>query len=121
MEFYYHDVDKDVLILSADGGLSADTAEQFVEELDQFIQLGIRKLIVDCTRLTYVSSSGVGILVSLHKRLAKRGGDVKLAAVAGVVAKIIRLTGLEKIFHIYPTVQDACQAFRDQERDKTSD
>ena len=115
MEFYYHDVERDVLILSADGGLCSDTARQFVDELDRFVELGARKLIVDCTRVTYVSSYGIGILVTLHKRLRKNDGDVKLASVPGVVAKVVRMTALERLLQIYPTVQDACQAFREQE------
>ena len=56
MEFYYHDVDDDVLILNADGGLAAFTRDQFVGELEKAIDAGCRKLIVDCKRLTYISS-----------------------------------------------------------------
>jgi len=117
MEFYYHDVDKGVLILSADGGLCADTAEQFVDELSQFIDLGMRKLIVDCTRLTYLSSYGIGILVRLHKRLAQKGGNVKLAAVPGVVARVIQLVRLDQVLQIFPTVDEALSSFRADETD----
>ena len=112
MEFYYHDVDKDILILSADGGLIAATAEQFFGELEQFVQLGCRKLIVDCTRLTYISSYGLGVLVRLHKKLASRGGDVKLAAIAGAVPTLLSMVRLDRVFEIYPTVEEARQAFR---------
>ncbi len=111
MEFYYHDVDRDILILSADGGLVAETADQFVEELGRFVELGCRKLIVDCTRLTYISSHGLGVLVRLHKKLAVKGGDVKLAAVAGAVPRVLSLTRLSEIFQIFPTVEDARRAF----------
>jgi anti-anti-sigma factor len=115
MEFYYHGVDKEVLILSADGGLMAANAEQFVGELEKLVELGLRKLVVDCTRLTHISSYGVGILVSLHKTLARQGGDVKLASVPGLVARVIRLLRLESTFEIYPTVEAACSAFRSRE------
>ena len=47
MEIYYHSVDKDILILSADGGLNADNADWFVSELEKLVQAGIRKLIVE--------------------------------------------------------------------------
>jgi anti-sigma B factor antagonist len=112
MEFYYHDVDGDILILSADGGLIAATADQFVDELDQIIQCGCQKLIVDCTRLTYISSYGLGLLVRLHKKLAVRGGNVKLAAVEGAIPKLLSLTQLDRVFEIYPTVDEARRAFR---------
>ena len=75
MEFYYHSVDKDVLILSADGGLNADNADWFVSELETLVQSGIRKLIVDCKKLRFISSFGVGVLVKLSKKLAEKGVD----------------------------------------------
>ena len=114
MEFYYSDVEKDVLILSADGGLIADNADRFVDELDRFIQSGARKLVVDCQKLTYISSYGLGVLVRLHKKLAVKGGDVKLANVAGAIPKLIRMTRLDKTFEMYPDVPAALRAFNSQ-------
>jgi anti-anti-sigma factor len=115
MEFYYHDVDKDVLILNADGGLSAFNADQFVGELERFVELGCRKLIVDCKRLTYISSYGLGVLGRLHKKLAAKGGDVKLANVSGAVPRLLSITHIDRIFDIYPTLEEARLAFREQE------
>ena len=112
MEFYFSEVDEDVLILSADGGLVSLNADQFVDELDKYIQSGARKLIVDCRKLTFVSSYGLGVLVRLHKKLAKRGGDVKLAGVAGAIPKLLRMTRLDSMFQMYPDVDAALEAFR---------
>ena len=120
MEFYYHHVDKDVLILSADGGLLADNAHYFVGELEKYVELGIRKLIVDCTQLKKISSYGIGVLVTLNKRLAKQGGDVKLACVGGIVSKVIQLSGLGSTLQIYPTVDDALRAFTNESAEETS-
>jgi len=114
MEFYYHDVQKDVLILSADGGLVSQTADQFVEELQRFVDLGCRKLVVDCTRLTTISSYGMGVLVRLHKKLAQGGGDVKLAALQGTLANLLSMVRLDRVFEMYPTVEDALRAFETQ-------
>ena len=111
MEFYYDETDKEVLVLSVDGGLLSDNAHRFVSEIERFIELGVRKLIIDCTRLTRISSYGIGTLVRLHNRMAKKGGDVKLAAVSGFIGKVIRVTGLGVKLQIYPTVADARNAF----------
>jgi anti-sigma B factor antagonist len=112
MEFYYHGVDKDVLILSADGGLNAYNAEQFVSELETLVQSGARKLIVDCTKLNYVSSYGVAVLVRLHKKLASGGGDVRLAAVRSAIVDLLELAGLGRIFHVYQNVDEARASYR---------
>jgi anti-sigma B factor antagonist len=112
MELYFHDTDRDVLILSADGGIDSVSAEQLVSELETLVAAGARKLIVDGSRLGFISSYGIAVLVRLHKKLAKRGGDVKLAALESRVARLIALVGLERVFQIYPTVDDARNAFR---------
>lgn len=112
MEFYYHDVDGDVLILSADGGINAANSSQFVEELEKVINAGITKLIVDCAKIRYISSSGLGVLLRLHKRMCERGGDVRLAALDSAVVRILEMTRLNRVFHIYATLDDARAAFR---------
>lgn len=115
MEFVYHETDKDVLIVSADGGLDLSTAGQFQTELEQLIDAGLRKIIVDCSRLTFVSSYGLSVLVRLHGRLAKHGGDVKLAAVPGRLASLLSLTRLDTLFGLYEDVDRARLAFRPRE------
>lgn len=117
MEFYYKDVKRDVLILSADGGLNADNADEFVRELETLVESGIRKMIVDCTKLSYISSYGVSILVRLRSKLAKRGGDVMLASVSSSIVTLLEIADLDKIFGIYPNVDEALVAFNLEKRD----
>jgi len=112
MEFFYHELDKDILILSADGGLNADTADQFVHELESLVDAGVKKIIVDCGRLDYISSYGIGVLVRLHKKLAKHGGDVKVAAVKSMVLQAMRIMHMGEVFSIYPNVDQARLSFR---------
>ncbi len=115
MKFYYSDVDDDILIVNADGGLNSENADQFVNELGALIEGGQTKIVVDCSRLDYISSYGLGVLVRLHSKLAKRGGNVKLACVKGVIQKVLTLTRLNSLFEIYPDVSRACLMFRPKE------
>ncbi len=112
MEFYYDNVDSDVLVIKADGGLNAQTAEGFVEDLEKLVDAGLRKIIVDCSELDYISSFGLGVLIRLHGRLARHGGNVKIASVKGMIVEVMRLTKLNKLFEIYPDVSRARLAFR---------
>ncbi len=41
MEFYYDDIDEDVLIITADGGLNADTSEQFTLSIEKLVDAGL--------------------------------------------------------------------------------
>ncbi len=112
MEIYYDDVDSEVLVVKADGGLNAQTTEGFVEELEKLVKDGLRKIIVDCSSLDYISSYGLGVLVLLHSHLANHGGDVKIASVKGMIVEVMRMTKLNKLFEIYPDVSRARLAFR---------
>lgn len=111
MEFYYDTVDHDVLVIKADGGIDSHNADQFLEQLGALIDAGVAKIVVDCTALRYISSYGIGVLVRLHKKLAQRGGQVRLAAVDSAIFKVLRLVRLEHIFHSYPTVEEARRSF----------
>ena len=46
MEFFFHELDKSVLILSADGGLNAETAAEFIRQLESLIDGGVTQIIV---------------------------------------------------------------------------
>lgn len=119
MEFFYHGIDKDVLIISADGGLNVQTAPQFVGELEGLIDAGLRKIIVDCSRLDYISSYGLGVLARLQAKLRNRGGDVKLAGVKGMAASVLRATRLDRLFELYPDVDRARLMFRPPDSEAT--
>lgn len=114
MEFYYHGTDRDVMILSADGGLSAGNADLFVEELGQLVDSGLRKLIVDCTKLGFISSYGISVLLRIHFKMAKKGGDVKLASVQGKIFRLLEMSRLHTVFEIYPDKEAAAAAFAAQ-------
>ena len=112
MEFFFHELDKSLLILSADGGLNADTAAEFVAQLETLVDGGVKQIIVDCTRLDYISSYGIGVLVRLHNKLAKHGGDVKIAAPKSMVLQALTIMRMGRLFEIYPDVNQARLAFR---------
>lgn len=113
MELYYHEVERDVLILAADGGLNAANAADFVEQIGALIDAGVRKIIVDCSALNFISSLGMSALLRIHKRMKDRGGEVKIAGVDTLVAQALALVHLDRVFGLYEDVDRARLAFRD--------
>ncbi len=112
VEFYYDEMDRDLLVLKADGGLNSHNAEEFVGKLERLIEAGLRNIIVDCSGLDYISSFGIGVLIRLHKRLKSVGGDVKLAAIKSKLIQVLSIVRLDQILDIYPDVNRARLAFR---------
>jgi anti-sigma B factor antagonist len=112
MEFYWDEIDDDVLILAADGGLNASSADEFMGSIETLVDAGLRRIIIDCSRLNYISSYGLGVLIRLHGRLREHGGDVKIAAVRGIIPQALHATKLDTLFDIHPDVNRARLAFR---------
>jgi anti-sigma B factor antagonist len=112
MELYYDEIDDDILILAADGGLNGETAETLVGEIGTLVDAGLRRIIIDCSKLDYVSSYGLGMLVRLHGKMKQRGGDVKVCALHGLVPQVLQLTKLDRLFDIHPDVNRARLSFR---------
>jgi anti-anti-sigma factor len=111
-DFHYEKVgkDKDIVAVVLSGKLDENNCNYLLECVEDEILEGRKKLILDCGQLTFISSMGLGKLVQVHTRMKKRGGDVKLAAVQSVVAQVLSVVGLNRIFQIYSTVGDAIAA-----------
>ena len=104
--------DSDIVIIELTGSLETEQCDYFFSGVENRIREGDRKLILDCSNLDYISSMGLGTLLRTHARMKKQGGNVTLAAVHGVVADVLRVVRLEKIFHLYPTVEEAVASYQ---------
>lgn len=112
METYLDEIDDEILVLVADGGLDAHNARALAGKLDTLISAGIHDVIVDCSRLTFMSSSGIGTLLKLNRQLNARGGRVHLAGTTGAITQVIRLARLENVLGVHPDVGRAKHALR---------
>ena len=112
MEFIPHEIDQDVFVLLADGGINRENARQFTDDVEQMVCNGFSKLIIDCSRLDYISSTGLGTLLVLQRRMKQAGGDVKLCSVKGLVVQALQIIRLDRLFGIYPDLGQARLAFR---------
>jgi len=70
-----------------------------------------QKIIISFEGVEYVSSAVLGTLVSCLLRVQKSGGQLKLACVGENLEPIFRLTTLDRIFDIYPGVDEALKSF----------
>ena len=104
-------LDGEILAVVLVGSLNTTTTDQFNQAIQNHLDQGRTKIIIDCRKVDYVSSLGIGSLVALQARLRKKGGEVKLAALFGVAAEAIRLVGLDKLLNIYGDLEFARQSF----------
>lgn len=112
METYAHEIDGDLLILKVDGGINRGTATQLVEGVTRLVDGGVRRIVVDFSDVEMITSTGISTLLLLSRSMRNRGAEVKLAGLHGMVAQVLQLTRLDKIFDLYPDVGQARLAFR---------
>lgn len=104
-------LDDEILAIILHGSLDATKTGEFDTEIGKHIEQGRFKIIIDCRNLKMVSSAGIGSLVMLQKRLRQRGGVVKLAALFGPAAEVIKIVKLDKVFDIYGDMEYARESF----------
>lgn len=68
---------------------------------------GSNRIVVDLEAAEFVDSSGLGALVGGLKSTRQAGGDLRIAAVPANVQTVLRLTNLDRVLHIHPTVSEA--------------
>lgn len=111
MTFRFDDAYPDVVICEADEAIDSLTVQSGLEELRRLLEGGARWLIVDCSRVGYLSSVGLTTLIRFHKRMSDVEGEVMLAAVQPPLVRLLHLTRLDEVFQIHATVAEAQQAF----------
>jgi anti-anti-sigma factor len=79
-------------------------------DLEALIADGVRKAIVDCSDLEYISSYGIGLLLRAHKRLERLNGEVKLAAVQPKARQALELTKFDRVVSIHADLNLARQS-----------
>ncbi len=102
-----------ILGLILHGDLDSASTPEFNRVIQQHLDAGHSRIVVDCRWLGYVSSLGIGSLVALQARLRRKGGAVKLCAIQGPVMEVLRLVRLDKLLDIYGDMEFARQAFLD--------
>jgi anti-anti-sigma factor len=97
----------EVKIIGLSGRLDAETSPSAEKWLLNIVAQGERLLVLDFSELTYISSSGLRLLIEVARSLQKTNGKLALAALNDHVGEVIRIAGFTGIFSIYPTCEEA--------------
>lgn len=85
-------------LLRIEGTLDAASAPDLRPTLDALVAEGRTAIVVDLSMLELIDSSGVGVIVSLYKRVKALGGDVRIVGVRDQPLAILRLLRMDRIF-----------------------
>ena len=100
-------VDDDTHVLAVTGEIDLFTAPEFKQRVMAPIAAGVERVVVDLTDTTFIDSSSLGVLIGAHRRLKTRGGRLIVACSNDTIVKTFRITGLDGVFTLVETVEDA--------------
>jgi anti-sigma B factor antagonist len=100
-----------VTVVQVDGQLIVGNRQELKQQVLDALEAGGRKFVVDFSRTGYIDSSGLGVLVSLSKKIREQAGDLRLAGLNEDLQTLFELTKLDTLFAITRTTEEALAAF----------
>jgi anti-sigma B factor antagonist len=100
-------------ILALEGYLDAHTAPEFEKAVEEEFAAGRLQMVVECSRLTYISSAGLGVFMSFIDEIRSAGGDIKICSLAPKVFQVFDILGFSALFDIVPDLPAAVQRYQD--------
>lgn len=95
------------------GATHLDEAEELNARLPQLIQPAYPHLILDMSELEFLGSVGIGAIVTAHNRARTFNGRVSVVNPKPEVASLLRLTRVDQLASVFPTLEAARQALAD--------
>jgi len=97
-------------VIALTGEVDLYTAPEFKQQLLDAIAKGAKNVVVDLSGTTFIDSTTLGVLVGGVKRLRDQEGQLSLVCSDRNIAKIFEITGLDRVFQIYPARAEALAA-----------
>jgi anti-anti-sigma factor len=105
-------IEPDVVVVEIVGRIILGHECQQIEWLiADLLSKNERKIIFDISGISHIDSTGVGIIVMCFGNLKKAGGELHVAGAKGTVEQVLKMTNVDKVIPLYPTMAEAVEAF----------
>ncbi|MDP2423290.1 MAG: STAS domain-containing protein [Bacteroidales bacterium] len=101
----------DVTIIEIIGRLDTSNYNQLESKINELLEKGHIRLLVDCSQMDYVSSSGLRIFLVGLKKIISIKGKFALCGLQENIREIFEISGFNSIFSIYPNLDEALSSF----------
>jgi anti-sigma B factor antagonist len=103
----------DVTVLQVAGRVVlGDGAAELRARMNDLIDEARLKFLLDLTEVTYIDSFGVGVIAAKYVSVRRKGGDVKLLRLSPRSRRVMRISGLLKIFQSFDNEEEGVKSFR---------
>lgn len=100
-----------VLIIRLVGELDHHTAEKVRQQVEQKIEVNsVRHILLNLEELTFMDSSGLGVILGRYKQITQLGGKMIICAISPSIYRLFELSGMFKILEIVESEQKALES-----------
>ncbi len=104
-----------VLVVSLSGELDHHTAKKVKDIAEEVIKnKGVTNLVFDFTNLTFMDSSGIGVVVGRYKLVRSLGGHVAIVNNSATIDRLLTMSGIKKIIAVADNVTDAINYLQEE-------
>ncbi len=96
-----------ISVVAFEGNLDTNTSPEAEAFLDDLLQKGIQKLVIDFQKLEYVSSAGLRVLLGLAKKMSGSGGEIRLCGLNKTVREVFDVSGFSTLMKIVDNRSEA--------------
>jgi anti-sigma B factor antagonist len=101
----------EVTVVEVEGQLIVGNRQELKHRVLEELEKGRRRFLIDFSRTGYIDSSGLGVLVSLSKKIREQGGELRLSTLNEDLRTLFELTKLDTLFQIADSRQEALASF----------
>jgi anti-sigma B factor antagonist len=98
-------------LAEVDGSIDASTIQQFQQVMDKLVERGVKNLILDCSNVKYINSTGLGTLLKYSDTFESIGGHIAFCRVPSKVMLVMEMLGFNALFNIVTDEATALRSF----------
>lgn len=95
------------IVVTVDGRIDTTNYNEFENAVHQLFETTVKAIFLDCSKLSYISSSGLRVFLTVQKKMMGTGGKFLLFAMQPGIKEIFDISGFSSIFSIYDTQEAA--------------
>jgi anti-sigma B factor antagonist len=103
-------IDNKLPVIELEGEVDVYTAPQLKQQMINLLESGNKQMMIDLTKVEYLDSTALGVLIGGLKRMREMDGNMVLVCPSARIRRVFEITGLDKIFDIYNTADEAQEA-----------
>ena len=102
---------QDIQIVAFEGNLDTNTSPEAESKINELIDAGKQKLLVNFEQLNFISSAGLRVLLATVKKLNASGGELRICSLNATVQEVFDISGFVTILSVKSTEEEALSSF----------